>query len=60
MGEDTKKIHIEVELSYPACDYYDVTDVADFVKEYIQDWLNANLSDGDDRLKLTSVTVGAA
>lgn len=52
-----KTLKVEVELTYPAGDYYPATDAAEFVKENIQDWLNANLSDGDDRLRLQGVKV---
>lgn len=52
-----KKLRIEVELDYPSCDIYPAEEVIEFVHEHIQDWLNANLSDGDNRLKLTNLTV---
>lgn len=52
-----KTLKVEVELTYPAGDYYPAKDAAEFVKENIQDWLNANLSDGDDRLRLIKTRV---
>lgn len=52
-----KTLKVEVELTYPAGDYYPAKDAAEFVKENIQDWLNANLSDGDDRLRLIRTRV---
>ena len=52
-----KTMKIEVELTYPWCDHYPANDAAEFLKESVQDWLNANLSDGDDRLRLVSVSV---
>ena len=45
-----KQLLISVEMLYPSCDKYDPKEVGEFVQENIQDWLNANLSDGDDRL----------
>lgn len=52
-----KTMKIEVELTYPWCDHYPANDAAEFLKESVQDWLNANLSDGDNRLRLVSVSV---
>lgn len=52
-----KTLKVEVELTFPAGDYYHAKDAAEFVKENIQDWLNANLSDGDDRLRLIRTRV---
>ena len=52
-----KKMTIEVELSYPDCDTYDAKDSFEFVSENIQDWLNANLSDGDNRLRISRLSV---
>ena len=52
-----KKLTIEVEMTYPACDIYDTKDTFEFVGENIMDWLNANLSDGDDRLKISRLRV---
>lgn len=52
-----KKLTIEVEMTYPACDIYDTKDTFEFVDENIMAWLNANLSDGDDRLKLSRLRV---
>ncbi len=52
-----KTLRLEIELTYPGCDHYSAKDAAEFVKENIQDWLNANLSDGDDRLRLVNVKV---
>ena len=52
-----KTMKIEVELAYPWCDHYPANDAAEFLKESVQDWLNANLSDGDNRLRLVSVSV---
>lgn len=55
--EMPKTLKVEVELTYPAGDYYPAKDAAKFVKENIQDWLNANLSDGDNRLRLIRTRV---
>jgi len=52
-----KKMKIDVELSYPDCDTYDAKDSFEFVSENIQDWLNANLSDGDNRLRISRLSV---
>ena len=52
-----KKLTIEVEMTYPSCDTYDTKDIMEFVGENIMDWLNANLSDGDDRLKMFRLKV---
>ncbi len=52
-----KKLTIEVEMTYPACDIYDTKDTFEFVGENIMAWLNANLSDGDDRLKISRLRV---
>lgn len=52
-----KKLTIEVEMTYPSCDTYDTKDIMEFVGENIMDWLNANLSDGDDRLKMFRMKV---
>ena len=52
-----KKLTIEVEMTYPACDIYDTKDTFEFVGENIMAWLNANLSDGDDRLKMFRLKV---
>lgn len=52
-----KKLTIEVEMTYPSCDTYDTKDIIEFVGENIMDWLNANLSDGDDRLKMFRLKV---
>jgi hypothetical protein len=52
-----KKLTIEVEMTYPACDIYDTKDTFEFVDENIMAWLNANLSDGDDRLKISHLRV---
>lgn len=52
-----KKLAIEVEMTYPSCDIYDTKDITEFVGENIMDWLNANLSDGDDRLKMFRLKV---
>lgn len=52
-----KKLAIEVEMTYPSCDTYDTKDIMEFVGENIMDWLNANLSDGDDRLKMFRLKV---
>ena len=52
-----KKLTIEVEMTYPSCDTYSAKDTIDFLHDSIQDWLNANLSDGDDRLKIENLTV---
>lgn len=52
-----KKLTIEVEMTYPSCDIYDTKDIMEFVGENIMDWLNANLSDGDDRLKMFRLKV---
>lgn len=52
-----KKLTIEVEMTYPACDIYDTKDTFEFVDENIMAWLNANLSDGDDRLKISRLRV---
>lgn len=52
-----KKLTIEVEMTYPACDTYDAKDSFEFVSENIQDWLNANLSDGDNRLRISRLSV---
>ena len=52
-----KKLTIEVEMTYPACDIYDTKDTFEFVGENIMAWLNANLSDGDDRLKISHLRV---
>lgn len=52
-----KKLTIEIEMTYPACDTYDAKDSFEFVSENIQDWLNANLSDGDNRLKISRLSV---
>ena len=52
-----KKLTIEVEMTYPACDIYDTKDTFEFVGENIIAWLNANLSDGDDRLKFSRLRV---
>ena len=39
-------------------DYFNETmQVSVLLKESVQDWLNANLSDGDNRLRLVSVSV---
>ena len=53
----TKKMFIEVGLEYPVCDIYPARDTIDFLKDSIQDFLNQNLSDGDDRLKLVEISV---
>ena len=52
-----KKLTIEVEMTYPSCDIYDTKDIMEFVGENIMAWLNANLSDGDDRLKMFRLKV---
>lgn len=52
-----KKLTIEVEMTYPSCDTYDTKDIMEFVGENIMAWLNANLSDGDDRLKMFRLKV---
>jgi len=52
-----KKLTIEVEMRYPTCDIYDTKDIAEFVGENIMPWLNANLSDGDNRLKISRLKV---
>lgn len=52
-----KKLTIEVEMTYPACDIYDTKDTFEFVGENIMAWLNANLSDGDNRLKISRLRV---
>lgn len=52
-----KVMRIELELEYPGCDHYSTLDTVEFLKENIQDYLNQNLSDGDDRLKMTNLTV---
>ena len=52
-----KKLAIEVEMTYPSCDTYDTKDIMEFVGENIMAWLNANLSDGDDRLKMFRLKV---
>ena len=45
-----KQLLINIEMLYPSCDKYDPKDVGEFVQDNVQDWLNANLSDGDDRM----------
>lgn len=45
-----KQLLISVEMLYPSCDIYDPKDVGEFVQDNVQDWLNANLSDGDKRM----------
>lgn len=52
-----KHLTISVDLTYPTCDIYSAKDTIDFLHDSIQDWLNANLSDGDDRLKTENITV---
>ena len=56
-GKGTKHLAISIDLTYPACDIYSAKDTIDFLNDSIQDFLNANLSDGDDRLKLETLTV---
>lgn len=51
-----KKMKIEIELEYPSCDIYDAKDTSEFLRDNFQDYLNANLSDGDDRLKVTELS----
>ena len=52
-----KKVRIEVELEYPSCDIYPTREIMEFLEESLQEYLNANLSDGDDRLKMTHISV---
>ena len=56
-GKTRKHLTISLDLTYPACDTYSAKDTIDFLHDSIQDWLTANLSDGDDRLKTENITV---
>lgn len=56
-GKQMKHLTISMDLYYPACDIYNAKDTIEFLHDSIQDYLNANLSDGDDRLKLETITV---
>lgn len=56
-GKVVKHLSISIDMTYPACDTYDAKDTIDFLQDNIQDFLNANISDGDDRLKLSTITV---
>ena len=56
-GKVVKHLSISIDMIYPACDTYDAKDTIDFLQDNIQDFLNANISDGDDRLKLSTITV---
>ena len=56
-GRVVKHLSISIDMTYPTCDTYNAKDTIDFLQDSIQDFLNANLSDGDDRLKLSTITV---
>lgn len=56
-GKVVKHLSISIDMTYPACDTYDAKDTIDFLQDSIQNFLNANLSDGDDRLKLSTIKV---
>ncbi len=45
-----KQLLLNIEMIYPSCDKYDMKDIGEFIMENFQDWLNANVSDGDNRI----------
>lgn len=54
-----KKMRIEVELMYPHGDIYPAMRTMNLLIERFGEWLNANLCDGDMRLRMTKISVDA-
>lgn len=52
-----KKMRIEVELMYPHRDIYPAKETMNLLTERFGEWLNANLCDGDMRLRMTKISV---
>lgn len=52
-----KNVLLNIEMLYPSCDTYDMKDLGEFILENIQEWINNNISDGDDRMKCYRVGI---